>query len=123
MTKARAASFTLAAALLLALATFTASAGARPNGNTTVTVTIGKPSEFHFTLSTKTVKHGTVVFKVTNKGSIKHDFAINGKKTKLLAKGASTTLTVTFAKAGNYPYKCTVAGHAAAGMKGVLKVT
>jgi uncharacterized cupredoxin-like copper-binding protein len=123
MTKARAASLTLAAAVLLALATFTASAGAHAYGNTTVTVTIGKPSEFHFTLSTKTVKHGTVVFKVTNKGSIQHDFAINGKKTKLLSKGASATLTVTFAKAGSFAYKCTVPGHAAAGMKGVLKVT
>jgi uncharacterized cupredoxin-like copper-binding protein len=122
MTKTRGAAITLAAALLLALAAFTASAGAHANA-TTVTVTIGKPSEFHFTLSTKTVKHGTVTFKVTNKGHISHDFSINGKKTKLLASKATATLTVTFAKAGNFAYKCTVPGHAAAGMKGVLKVT
>ena len=31
--------------------------------------------------------------------------------------------TVTFTKPGNYPYLCTLPGHAAAGMKGVLKVT
>jgi uncharacterized cupredoxin-like copper-binding protein len=29
---------------------------------------------------------------------------------------------VTFSKAGTYPYLCTVPGHAAAGMKGVLRV-
>jgi uncharacterized cupredoxin-like copper-binding protein len=89
----------------------------------TVTVTAGKPSIFAFTLSTKTVKHGAVTFKVKNGGALPHDFAINGKKTKMLSPGASTSLTVTFAKAGSYPYKCTVAGHAAAGMKGTLKVT
>ena len=60
---------------------------------------------------------------MTNKGHISHDFSINGKKTKLLASKATATLTVTFAKAGNYAYKCTVPGHAAAGMKGILKVT
>jgi uncharacterized cupredoxin-like copper-binding protein len=90
---------------------------------TSVTVTAGKPSEFSFTLSTKTVKHGTVTFKVTNGGSIAHDFSIDHKTTKLLSPKQSATLTVTFAKAGSYPYECTVPGHAAAGMKGVLKVT
>jgi uncharacterized cupredoxin-like copper-binding protein len=31
-------------------------------------------------------------------------------------------MTVTFAQKGNYPYLCTVPGHASAGMKGVLRV-
>jgi uncharacterized cupredoxin-like copper-binding protein len=90
---------------------------------TSVTVTAGKPSEFGFKLSTKTVKHGAVTFKVTNSGALPHDFSIAGKKTKLLSPGQSATLSVNFAKAGSYPYQCTVSGHAAAGMKGVLKAT
>lgn len=90
---------------------------------TVVKVTAGKPSEFRFTLSTKTVKHGTVTFAVTAAGALPHDFQIAGKKTKLLSPGQSQNLTVTFAKAGKYPYLCTVTGHAAAGMKGVLTVT
>ena len=90
---------------------------------TVVTVTAGKPTEFRFTLSTKTVKHGTVTFKVTGAGALPHDFSINGKKTKLLSQGQSQSLSVTFAKAGKYPYKCTVTGHAAAGMQGTLTVT
>ena len=90
----------------------------------TITVSAGKPAPFSFTLSTKTVKHGTVTFSVKNAGAgLSHDFKINGKKTPLLAPGKSATLTVTFAKAGSYPYSCTVPGHAAAGMKGTLKVT
>ena len=90
---------------------------------TTVLVTAGKPSEFKFTLSPKTVAHGTVTFKVTNKGMLPHDFKIAGKKTKLLSPGQSQTLKITFTKAGKYSYLCTVSGHAAAGMKGTLTVT
>jgi uncharacterized cupredoxin-like copper-binding protein len=87
-----------------------------------VTVTAGKPSEFRFTLSPRSVRKGTVVFRVVNKGGIPHDFKVNGKKTPLLSPGKSATLTVAFAKTGKFPYLCTVPGHAAAGMKGVLAV-
>jgi len=89
---------------------------------TTVTVTAGSPSEFAFKLSAKTVKAGVVTFKVTNKGQLPHDFKIAGKTTKLLQTNKSQTLKITFKKAGKYPYLCTVSGHAAAGMKGVLRV-
>jgi uncharacterized cupredoxin-like copper-binding protein len=87
-----------------------------------VTVTAGKPSEFAFTLSKKTVKKGTIAFKVTNKGSVSHDFKIAGKKTKSLATGKTQTLTVVFKKAGKYAYLCTLPGHAAGGMKGTFTV-
>jgi uncharacterized cupredoxin-like copper-binding protein len=88
----------------------------------TVSVTAGKPSELRFTLSKKSVAKGKVAFKVVNKGATSHDFKIAGKKTPLLARGKSATLTVTFKKAGRYPYLCTIPGHAAGGMKGVLVV-
>lgn len=90
---------------------------------TTVSVTAGKPSELRFTLSKKTVPKGSVTFRVTNRGTLSHDFKIAGKKTKLLARGKSTTLTASFPKAGRYRFLCTVPGHAAGGMKGVLTVT
>ena len=80
-------------------------------------------SEFKFVLSKKTARRGVVVFKVKNVGKIKHDFEIKGRKTKLVSPGQSETLRVTFLRKGSYPYKCTVPGHAAAGMKGVLKIT
>jgi uncharacterized cupredoxin-like copper-binding protein len=79
-------------------------------------------SEFTFVLSTKTASRGVVVFKVTNAGALKHDFSIAGRKTKLLSHGQSETLRVTFLRKGTYPYTCTVAGHAAAGMKGVFTI-
>jgi uncharacterized cupredoxin-like copper-binding protein len=90
---------------------------------TTVTVTAGKPAEFRFTLSKKTFVHGTVTFKVTNRGALPHDFKVNGHKTKLLSPGQSQNLRITFTKKGSYPFLCTVTGHAAAGMKGTIKIT
>ena len=62
----------------------------------------------------------TFVFK--NVGHVAHDFKINGKVTPLVQPGKTANLVVTFAKKGTYPYLCTVEGHAAAGMKGVLTV-
>jgi uncharacterized cupredoxin-like copper-binding protein len=121
------------AALIAALA-LSATAWSAPKA-ATITVTAGKPTEFGFKLSTKTVKHGAVTFKVTNGGSIPHDFKIcssakggtadtcKGVVTKQLTPQQSATLKVTFKTAGKYEYLCTVPGHAAGGMKGVLKVT
>jgi uncharacterized cupredoxin-like copper-binding protein len=80
-------------------------------------------SEYKFVLSTKSAaKPGAVTFKITNKGHVPHDFAIDKKKSAMVAPGKSTTLTVTFAKKGAYTYTCTVPGHAALGMKGTFTV-
>jgi uncharacterized cupredoxin-like copper-binding protein len=80
-------------------------------------------SEWKFKLSKTSVPVGTtVVFKVTNKGKIGHNFVIAGKKTKLLAPGKSQSITVKFAKKGKFTYECSVTGHAKLGMKGVFGV-
>ena len=81
-----------------------------------------RASEFKFVLSKRRAPKGTVFFKVTNKGRLAHDFKINGKKTRLLQPGKSTTLKVVFSKAAKFRYLCTVPGHAAAGMKGTFTV-
>ena len=87
---------------------------------TTIKVTA---SDFKFKLSAKTAKRGIVVFKVTNIGALMHNFSIKGRTTRKLSHGQSATLRVTFLRKGSYPYKCTVDGHAAAGMKGVFTIT
>lgn len=78
--------------------------------------------DIKFTLSAKTAKRGVVVFNVTNLGHLQHDFSIKGRTTKKLSHGQSTTLRVTFLRKGRYPYKCTVDGHAEAGMKGIFTI-
>jgi uncharacterized cupredoxin-like copper-binding protein len=89
---------------------------------TSDSVTAGKPSEYRFTLSKKSLKAGKATFKVTNKGKLAHDFSIAGKKTKLIKPGKSATLSVTLKK-GSVSFRCTVSGHAQAGMKGTLRVS
>jgi uncharacterized cupredoxin-like copper-binding protein len=104
----------VAVALVIALP---ASAG---SSATVVNVTAGKPSELKFTLSKKLVTKGKVTFRITNRGALEHDFKIAGKVTPKLKPGKSVTLTVVLK--GKAPYLCTLPGHAAAGMKGVITV-
>ena len=115
---ARIAGLVVLAAVGLATGVLAASgATSRPVTRVTVSAT-----EFEFTLSRQSVPIGTVVFTVVNRGKLAHDFRIAGHTTPLLKPGRSATLRVTFTRKGRYGYVCTVAGHAAAGMKGVLAV-
>jgi uncharacterized cupredoxin-like copper-binding protein len=116
-------------------------AAVKPAANpkvTVLTVTAGKPSELAFKLSkTSMVPAGTVTFKVTNLGVAFHNFKVCtipvpsaagaknvciGKATAILKKGQSATLTLKLPVAGKYEFLCTVSGHAAAGMKGLIGV-
>ena len=82
-----------------------------------------KAGEFFFRLSTKSIaKPGKVTFVLKNVGHVQHDFRIDGKQTPLTRPGRTARLVVTFKKKGKYAYKCTVPGHAAAGMKGTFTV-
>jgi len=110
-------------ALLCGASAAGAASGRTAGGPPTVHVVLGKPSEMRFTFDRTSIPHGAVVFQLTNKGLVAHDLRIGGSTSKLVPPGGKTTLAVTFAKAGLYRYDCTVPGHAAAGMKGVLKVT
>jgi uncharacterized cupredoxin-like copper-binding protein len=84
---------------------------------TTINVTAG---EFYFRLSSQSAPAGRVTFRLSNKGRLKHDFKIDGKTSKLIGRGKSTSISVRLSK-GRYRYICTVKGHAAAGMKGTFR--
>jgi uncharacterized cupredoxin-like copper-binding protein len=105
-----------------AVSVFAVVAYAGSSSSSVTTVKVTAKDTFRFTLSRTSARHGKVSFVVTNKGRLKHDFAIAGKKTKMLGHNKSATLTVTLSK-GKHQYKCTVPGHAAAGMKGTFKAT
>ena len=102
---------------------------------TIITVTAGKPSELAFKLSkySNLPVGKPVEFKITDGGLGFHDFKIcaspatsfkanscTGVATKVLHPGQSATVTVTFKKNGMYEFLCSVTGHAAAGMKGLV---
>jgi len=96
--------------------------GARSAAAKTVTIKV-TATDFKFKLSKASVPTGTtVVFKVTNKGKIPHDFKINGKKTQLINPGQTKSVKVVFKKKGKLTYVCTVSGHARLGMTGKFSV-
>jgi uncharacterized cupredoxin-like copper-binding protein len=137
------------ATVAVVAALVTSSAPAAPSGvaatghaatgkATVITVVAGKPSELAFKLSKLSmVPVGTITFKVTNLGVAFHNFKVCtipvptaagaqnscfGKSTPTLKHGQSATLTVPISLAGKYEFLCTIPGHAAAGMKGLLGV-
>ncbi|HWQ23918.1 MAG TPA: plastocyanin/azurin family copper-binding protein [Gaiellaceae bacterium] len=91
-----------------------------PNLTTTVDVDM---TDFAFELSEESVPWGTVAFRLVNKGGVGHDLQVAGKRSAVLNRGQTGVLDVTFPRPGQYPFLCTIPGHAAAGMKGVLEVT
>jgi uncharacterized cupredoxin-like copper-binding protein len=109
------------AAALLAVVGVVAAPALGSRTHTTATAVTVTATEFKFKLSKTSVPHGSVTFTLVNRGKLPHDFKIGGKKTALVKPGKSAKLTVTL-KAGKAAYLCTVAGHAAAGMKGTLTV-
>jgi mono/diheme cytochrome c family protein/uncharacterized cupredoxin-like copper-binding protein len=127
---------TLGFASALAILGFPAMSAAKAKPKrTTIRVVAGKPGEFRFKLSKSSlIRPGVVAFKVTNAGVLPHSFklcvrkvanakanACAGKATKVLKKGQSATLTVKLGK-GKFEFLCTVPGHAASGMKGLIGV-
>jgi uncharacterized cupredoxin-like copper-binding protein len=92
------------------------------SGASTITIKV-TASEWKFRLSRSSVPVGTtVIFKVTNKGKISHDFKINSKKTPLMLPGLMKTIKVKFSKQGRLTFLCTIAGHAILGMTGKFGV-
>jgi uncharacterized cupredoxin-like copper-binding protein len=109
----------LALTAVLCAGAFVVGSGA--DAATTVRVTAGKPDELSFRLSKQRVPAGKVTFRVRNRGTLKHDFKIDGKRTKLLARNRRAKITVRL-RPGRYRYLCTVPGHADGGMRGTLIV-
>jgi uncharacterized cupredoxin-like copper-binding protein len=70
----------------------------------------------------KFVKRGLIRFKVKNVGVLSHNFVIAKHQSILVKPGRRAVLDVRL-KHGRYRYMCSIAGHAAKGMKGVLVVT
>ena len=112
---------TLALGVALAALVAAAPVAARPSAAAAATVTVTM-KEFKFTLSKAKVPHGSVTFKLVNKGKLAHDIRIAGKTSKLIKPGKTGKFVVTLKK-GKYVYNCPIAGHTAAGMKGKLTVT
>ena len=87
----------------------------------TIKVTSDKKAPLAYNGMPKTLKAGTYTFRYTNNSGIPHNLR-DGKKSTPVFKSGTKTIKVTLKK-GTTVFICTVPGHAAAGMKGKIKVT
>jgi plastocyanin len=120
------------AALVLALA---ACGGGddegEPSGNgggegTTLELVAGPGSELKFDKTSLEASAGEVTITMTNDGDLPHNVAIKGngvdEKGEIVQNGGTSTVTATL-EAGEYTFYCSVPGHEAGGMTGMLTVT
>jgi plastocyanin len=120
VTGSRPLAISTAALLALLLPTSTSLAGSSaPKAVRSMNVAV-TAKDYSFTLSATSSAVGKVTFSVKNGGKHDHNFQINGKKTSVLKPGKSSTLAVTFGKAGSFTYQSTVGDDAKKGMKGTF---
>jgi hypothetical protein len=88
-------------ACLIASAAVAVSEGAgAATGHAVVRVTI--LPNLNMTFAPKTVKHGKVVFEVTNRSAAAHWFHINGVTSAAIGPGRTRSVAVTFKRAAIY---------------------
>lgn len=105
-----------------------------------VSLTFDGGDDFMFSQTSATVETGAeVTVTLNNTGNLEHSWvlvnddvvpaeatdadALSGMTTGSIPAGDSSTITFTAPEAGTYQFVCTIAGHAVAGMAGVLTVT
>ncbi len=118
---------TLTVALIVAASL---SAVAVAPGATTLKIQADKTNKLAFNTKALTAKAGKITIIMTNPSILPHNVAVRAgtsAKSKLIAKGkvvgkgGTSRVTVTL-KAGKYRFVCTVPGHEAGGMWGILTV-
>jgi uncharacterized cupredoxin-like copper-binding protein len=117
------ASIFLFGAMLSAVAVFGVEKS-EAKAETTAGVTVNvQEKEYKITLSTATVKAGTVTFDVRNVGKIPHNLTLpGGQHTQNIQPGRDQKLTATLKK-GSYTLYCSIPGHRQLGMVAKLTVT
>jgi len=108
----------------------TRGAGAAPGAATTLTITAGPTSKLAFSKKALAARAGKITIVLKNRSSLPHNVAIRSgtsaksriiAKGRIVGKGGTSRATATLKK-GKYRFACTVPGHEAAGMWGILTI-
>jgi len=118
---------TLAVALVVAAVL---GAGTVALGATTLRIQADKTNKLAFNTKVLTARAGKITIVMTNPSILPHNVAIRAGTTatskliakgKIVTKGGTSTVTAVL-KPGKYRFLCTVPGHEAGGMWGILTV-
>ena len=117
----------VAGSFALAVTRDNASAGSSDGAAAAPTATIVdiNLTEFAMAPMMPTVPAGDVTIRLTNTGTIVHNFTLSegSKGTRDLQPGESETITLRNLQEGDeVPFICTIPGHASSGMKGMIMV-
>ena len=119
--KPRVKALAVAVAVGASVMVFAVVAVAQPARASATTIHV-KGGEFFFKPNRPTVRRGKITIVFKNVGHVNHDLKVAGKRTAFIQPGKSARLVLKLGKRGNYPFICTVPGHAQAGMRGTLRV-
>jgi plastocyanin len=104
--------------------------GAAAPAKTTLKISAGPSSRLAFSRKTLSARAGRITILMKNTSGLRHNIALRRgttSKSRIIVKGAvvrkggTSRVTATLTK-GKYRYVCTVPGHEAAGMWGILTV-
>ncbi len=123
-------SFVAAGLAILGLIVGAVALGTKNSGGTAAAASGGSGSvidvtlkEFAITPSHLMAPPGPLKIRVTNSGTMAHNFEVKGfKGTRLLNPGENEVLDLGSISVGSYDAQCTVPGHAASGMTATLMV-
>jgi plastocyanin len=91
------------------------------------TVTDGKITidafDIHFDVGDIKTEAGPLTITLVNKGALEHTLRIKDKDFEIKVKPGETKTDTVELEPGTYAYDCTIAGHAAQGMKGEIQVS
>lgn len=87
---------------------------------TVITVSTSAAAPLSYEGMPKRLKPGRYIFRYTNNSALNHDLRVGDRKTPVFSSG-TRKIRVTLTR-GKVRYLCTVPGHAAAGMKGRIRV-
>ncbi len=94
------------------------------NEDQVIEVAAGSPEEFRFSPTIIKVRAGSTVGVIyTNEGELEHDISIPEVGFQMLAQPGETVKAAFVAPDEDAEIRCTIPGHAEAGMKGTLDVS
>lgn len=118
---------TLGAAVFAGAALLAGTMAQSAGSATTLRISASSSGALKYNKSSLRARHGRITIRMSNPSPLQHAVSIRGRGIRtrngnIVGRGGTSRVTATLKK-GTYTFFCPVGAHAAAGMKGTLRVT